>query len=305
MSISSLVWNESRPNVSAGFSLKGKATTPKSAPMGEVSVDSSIFRTHTFIKDGTINVNLLPVKLTRKTAFTLKGAGVIGKDYKEGETVVIDMRALPVINRRMVREVSAVELAQKQYDLTCAKAAQRVYNYFAGSKDKAAKAGSYLVSKFGEEGAAWLAEKGLTDKGFAPKTVKAAATDHYIGVELDVSLEGIASLAKVEDVLKKLGAKKELTRREALMLEAINACQDHKAHQTAEDFAEWISKEAKQTVELTRTLMRRIAEIKFSIVIGQVWFKELPTVDDRTLTVDLGGIPTLCEFRKEDKRYEI
>ncbi len=305
VAISSLTWNETRPNVSAGFLIYGSVTTPEQSPMGATTIPTTIFRNHAFIKDGIINVDKLPVQLTRKTAYTLKGAGVLPSTYKEGETVVLDLRALPVINRRMVGDVSAESLIRMQYDLTKYKAAQRVYNKYAKAQGKAFTGGAYLASQFGDEGAAWLAGMGLTDKGFNPKVVKAPATDFYMGLELTVTIDKLGSLAKVEDVEKKIDTKKALTPREALMLEAIMACRDHKEHMTAGEFEAWVRSEAGQTTQLTRDLMRLIAEIKFSVLIGQVWFKEFASTEEHDISVVLDGVPTACSIVQEDKRYEI
>ena len=303
VAISSLTWNESRPNVSALFNIKGHVSVPKDSPLGAGNLPTSVFRNHTFVRDGIINIDKLPVKLTRKTAFTLKGAGVLGKSYKEGEVVTLDLRALPVINRRMAKSVSAAELFTLQYGLVHLEAAQKAYKHYASSVAGGSSSGLIgLAAQYGPEAAAWLEERGLTDKGFNPKTVKSPAVDSYMGVELDVKIAGLGSVPSVNDILKKLSAKKALTPREQLLGTFVQECEARKADL---DFPDWVVGKRDEAVSARRKAIRRIAEIKFAVVVGQVWFPEFATRENCSMTLTLGGAPVLCSVELKDVKIDI
>ncbi|EEF22375.1 conserved hypothetical protein, partial [Ricinus communis] len=51
----------------------------------------------------------------------------------------------------------------------------------------------------------------------------------------------------------------------------------------------WIEAEAKAVVVKTRQLMHELAQNKFAVVVGHVWFTDMPSLDDNSLEVDLPG----------------
>jgi hypothetical protein len=45
----------------------------------------------------------------------------------------------------------------------------------------------------------------------------------------------------------------------------------------------------KLSVAKTRGAIFHKAQLLFSVIVGQVWFSEFPTLDDKTLTLLIGG----------------
>lgn len=319
-SISSLTYNSERPNVSflvrktgtvdlsARIPAEGFAAPHGTQPLPAV-LPTHIFRNYTVIKDGLVNVDRLPVRLTAGTIRLLKEQGmpietIVGI---QGETdaqariraakasddrpvnVVFDLRSLPIINRTMVTTVSAKELFEQEYETLKAKAAQKVYNTY--KKDRFPKVSEGLATQYGKEVTDWLKEQGITDGGFNPKSVQADATDFYVGKELKISLKGLSSLPTLKEVQDKM-AKGKLTPSAALMAPYVKEVEDFldsKAYKnsTKQDqlFEAWLDGQTKGSTKYVRELLYKRAQTVFSIIVGQVWFSEFSSLDENTMTI--------------------
>ena len=312
--ISSLTFNEERPNISFLVRKTGSvdltARLEKEDPAIEVPTNfpSFIFRNYSVIKDGLINVKRLPVRLTAGTIRALreKGMPLSAVTNPEGESidetvtrvkkaadgrevnVVFDLERLPVINRQMIASASAQVLFEKEYELSEARAAQKVYNTY--KKERAPRESKGFKEQYGEAAAAWLKDQGITDySGFNPKSVQAESTDFYMGKELKVSLKGLSSLPSVKEVKEKM-SKGKLTPSAALMAPYVKEVEDYLAtNPTAEASAKWLEEKFEAAQEKVRGLILDMARIKFAVVVGQIWFKEFKSLDENTLKIKAGG----------------
>lgn len=307
--VSSLVTNEDRPNISAQVRIPG--TVDLSDVLAEATdIDTSdvpakfpthIYRNYTIIRDGIRNVKILPVSITEKTHNVLAKHGILGdSDWQENFVYEIDLAKLPLINRKMVRLVAAEDLFRRQYDLLKGKAAQKVFNYYY-SENFPSAATKGITDTYGAEVAAWLANLGIKDYGFSPKTELVEATESYYGKELSVSIKGLSSLPSVRDVLGKLDAKKALTSRELLLAAPLNEYRDFlesPAYKSVGESARkellriWLTNRQKDTTSAVRQAMREIARTKFSVIVGQTWF--FPSLDENSLTMNLDGVDMVC-----------
>jgi len=287
--VSSLVLNEDRPNISAQVKIPGEVY------LGAVSPDprlpaffpTHIFRNYTIIRDGIRNVSVLPVSLTLPTYHELVGQGVVEGDWKADRVFEIDLTKLPLINRKMVKAVSAKMLFQHQYDLLVAKAAQKVFNHYY-NENFPSEATKGLVEQYGPDTAEWLASHGVKDYGYSPKVELAEATESYYGKELTVALAGLSSLPTVKSVIDKIDGKKKLTLREGLMSKAVSHAKSYGTHQ------EYLNERKHGITKLCRKLMREIAQIKFAIIVGQTWFAEFSSLDENSLTMNFDGNDVVC-----------
>lgn len=324
-SISNLVYNENRPNVSINLRLPGNVDLSSRLPEGPEyekipkTFPTFVYRNRTVIKDGLVNVEVLPVRVTQETAKKL--ADLLPTEAKPTSismsgnfvTGVIDLRALPVINRKMVASVSAKELFELQYKLLCTKADQKVYKEYLESRFPK-KASAKDEEKYGVGGAKWLLEQGFNYNGYAPPhTTQAAATDEYMGKQLDVVIPGFkSSLPKVSEVRDRFASSKKQTTLGALMVPAVEEVEkylqsDEYTQAVNKDvaFKAWIEAKAKDSIQKARQLMYQMACIKFSVIVGQVWFKEFSSLDENTLTVKLGGQDLACEVKMSEVAIKI
>jgi hypothetical protein len=302
------VWNESRPNLSIRVRQTGKVILPANE-YGLTEVPSFRYRNYTLIKDGIVNVKKLPVQLSPQTFAKIRTNAPQILNIKDEQVSVLDLTKLPIVNRQMVLDVSAKQLAELQFNLTSAKAAQSVFNYF--QKEHFPKVSEAFAKEYSEEAAAWLKEQGVTDyNGFAPRTTEEKIGESYMSTELNVELEGMKSMPAAKGTWDKYQAGKALTNREEIMREGLREYSDfiNSAFYTgASDSAKtgmlksWLLDKQKQVVAKVREYQNEIAQIKFAIILGQVWFREFKSLDENRIEIEVNGKPISCTILLENK----
>lgn len=294
--INGIVFNESRANVSVRVRVEGTVTLPKDHPKElPDTVPSFIYRAYNIVKDGIVHTRELPVSLSKETFTKLKAEGIIPKSkrYKAGEIIVLSYPKLPVINRQMVKEVTAKDTFALAVELQKLKGAQKVFNDYR--KKIAPKESVVSKALYGEAAVEYLKSVGVTDfNGFNPSSTKGEVTDHYIAKELKIAVKGLSSLPKVEDVETAIAAKKPLKINQFVMkdaLEKLDAFMGSDIYKNAADknglIETWIVGEQQAAVNKTRELIVKMAQRKFAIIVGQVWFSDFSSLDEDTLEVDV------------------
>lgn len=305
--ITNLVYNEERPNVSIQVRKTGRVDLSERLPTEinaagvNAQFDTFIFRAYTIVKDGIVNVDALPVRVTRETADKLgkllppeaRPVKLTMTDQWVEGTIRLDK--LPVVNRQMIKEASATTLFQMEWDLTKARATQKVIKGYRDERKPEGKTSGLFEAKYGKDAALWLKEQGITDySGFNPKTTQAEAVDFYMSRELAVSLKGFSSLptlAKAKEAKAKGG---KVTPSNQVMFEAIAEVETFLADAAKKKLTDaqidaWLAKRADESVSWVRDLLRLKARQVFTVIVGQVWFKEFSSLDQNTMTLDLDG----------------
>lgn len=294
--INGIVFNESRANVSVRVRVDGFVTLPKDHPKElPDTVPSFIYRAYNIVKDGIVHTRELPVSLSKETFTKLKAEGIIPKSkrYKAGEIIVLSYPKLPVINRQMVKEVTAADTFKLAVELQMLKGTQKVFNDYR--KKIAPKESVVSKALYGEAAVEYLKSVGVTDfNGFNPSSTKGEVTDHYIAKELKIAVKGLSSLPKVEDVETAIAAKKPLKINQFVMkdaLEKLDAFMGSDIYKNAADknglIETWIVGEQQAAVNKTRELIVKMAQRKFAIIVGQVWFSDFASLDEDTLDVEI------------------
>lgn len=316
VSISNLIWNETRPNVSIQVKRDGtvdiSARKPKEFKKVPNEFPTFTYRNYAIIRDGLLNVEKLPLRLTGATVRKLREAGlpdeailgVEGEDASKAVTrakkaaddrevsLAIKLSAIPIINRSMVKQISAEELFKTQYQLQSARAAQKVYNSVFKEEFEGRTSEGYTVL-YGAEAVAWLKEQGFTDySGFSPKGKQAAAKDSYVGKELHVALKGLSTIPSLNDYKKRVASKKPLTVSQSLMRDSVLSVDqflESDAYKTASDkkkvYKAWLESEQKAAKLKTRHLLYLMSQMRFGVIVGQTWFKEFSSLDENTLDI--------------------
>ena len=316
-----LTFNEDRPNVSVltkkpgtiDLSKRLKDAPNKSIP---ASFDTYVYRNYALIKDGLVNVDTLPVRVSKDTyaKFTKEGIkdiqGRTPSSSDETVDMVVDLKALPVLNRKMVRAVSAKAFFTAQYELVKAQAAQKVFNGYTKELLPEKKVAG-LVDLYGEDGAKWLKEQGIGDGYQPPKTTTAESVDFYVGKELAVSLAKLSKLPSLKEAKEQI-AKGKLNPTGSLMADSIkrvegflNSDQYTKASAKETVLQAWLDGERKAAVEKTRKLIFDIAQTTFALIVGQVWFTEFSSIDENTLDITVDGQTVSCKAEMKDVQYKI
>lgn len=310
--ISSLTFNEDRPNVSFLVRKEGVVDLSDRLPeqfkgtsLGKVPTKfpSFIFRNYAVVKDGLVNLSVLPVKLSDATRIKLtklvqsenvpSAAVTIGSD---GVTL-LSLDVLPIINRKMLKAVSAKAIFEKEFELTYARSGQKVYNAFIKELFPGKKTESF-DALYGAEAATWLKEQGFTDySGFGPKVVQAEAKDFYMGKALEVKIKGYATIPSLNDFRKqatkgKFNGPGELMRPFVEEVEAFMASPAYlKASNKDAELEAYLRKQARDTTNQVRGLLFEMAQIKFAVIVGQVWFSEFSSIDENTMTLKVASNP--------------
>ena len=307
--VKDLVWNEERANLSLRITFTGKVVIDENK-YGITEIPSFRFKTYTFIRDGIVNINKLPVSYDNELIHILRNNG-IGFEINEN-LIVIDLTALPIINRKMVKSISAKTLAEKEWELIKIQAHKKVYDFYR--KQLFPRTSTGFVEKYGSEAAEFLKDLGITDyNGYHPKTVNAESTDFYMALTLQTKIKGLSSLPKVEDVQTKIRSGKALKLSETIMEEAIT---NYQKQMDSEIYSKLDSEKQKEVLknyleskvrELNSKrieIMRVIAEIKFSLILSRKWFKEFKNYDENklNLVVDKQNLDiTFALTEKEEK----
>src|ERR1035437_9015933 len=296
--LTDLVWNEKRANLSVRIYIEGEAVLPKNQYKID-KVASFRYKTYTIIKDGIVNVTKLPVSYSVEIIKILKTNGVKYTIYTANDaydnTSVIDLTSLPIINKGMVKTISAKALAIQEWELQKLQADKKVYDYYR--KLLFPKESKSFIEMLGQEAADWLKTVGITDyNGFAPLTDTEESTDFYMSVNLETKIKSLSSLPKVEDVVAKLKSSASLKLSELVMSDALKKYQK----QTESEMYLSLSNEQKIGVLKTylitkseilnkakRKVMQEIAQIKFALILSKKWFTEFKTFDENKLSLTL------------------
>jgi hypothetical protein len=310
--ITNLTYNEERPNISVlvrktgVVDLSGRLTAELKGKVPE-KFPTFVFRNYAIVKDGLINVEVLPCKLSEATRKALPADIITEKD---GVTLV-SLKGIPVVNRQMVKEASAKDLFELEHALTVAKAVQKVYNHYKKELLGGRKSEGF-EAKYGAEAAQWLKDQGITDySGFSPKSVTDEAKDFYMSKEMKVSLKGLASLPSVKDVLAKKASGK-LNASAALMAPTVDEVTKFltsdiymKAAAKDEVLDAWLEGQSKAATAKARALIREKAQRLFTIVVGQVWFTEFSSLEENTLEITVGKDKILGKVEMVEKQTAI
>lgn len=318
-SITDLVWNEKRANLSIRIYIEGEVILPKNKYNIE-RVTSFKYNTFTIIKDCIVNVEKLPVSYSDELKAILDKNDVkyefsLNNDANSLliNTIVIDLTSLPIVNKGMVKAVSANELAKREWELIKLQGEKKVYDYY--KKSLFPKTSKSYVEMLGQEAADWLKEIGITDfNGFAPKVTSAEATDFYMSVNLETKIKGLSSIPKVEDALAKIKDGKALKLNEWVMEDAIKKYLAQLDSDMYKSLSEEQQKEVLKTYLETksatlnkekRRVMQEIAQIKFSLILSKKWFTEFKSFDENKLSLKLDGQNLEFTFDLSEKEEKI
>lgn len=293
-----LTYNESKPNISILVKKQGTVKfSGEDVPHGiPVEFPTFVYRNYAIVKDGLINVKSLPLRMSKETLDTVifqAGPEVLAGIPKflgnGGIEVTLRLDTLPIINQSMVTSVKADHLFDLEYKLFVAQSRAKVFKAILSEAGKSKESASF-VALYGKEGADWLKEKGFTEySGFSPKMVQAESVDYYMAKEVKTSFKGLSSLPSLNDVRAKMASKKVNAAGKimAKALEEFESLADISVH-LVDPLAptvfslNYARQEADRAVKLSRELLRELAKIKFSIVVGQVW--PFSSLDENTYT---------------------
>lgn len=290
--ISNLTFDGDRPNISILTKRLGTVSLPDNDYGFGNSFNSFIWRNYAIVRDGIVNVDKLPVTLTKSTYDLLVVKGLQLESYKVGKVFTLDVSKLPVINRAMVNNTKAETLFKyclEEYALEC----QQKYVKTLITK---AEVGTVFTNQYGEDAAKFLKKYGITEGGFSPKTVASdEVSDKYIAKVLKVKLAGLSSVPKPDDVKAAITKGKSLTVSQQIMSEAMTRCDNIIATGTTPEELVVVIKQG------LKSLRAEMVKMKFGVIIGRKWFSDLAGYEDTVREIDSGfGKKVKCEVVLSD-----
>lgn len=286
--ITKLNFDEDRPNISILVRREGTVTVPENDLGFKDTFESFIWRNYTIVKDGIINVRFLPVVLSKASYDLFKQLEVIDEPFKVGKTFVIDTKRFPIINRSMATPTTSDSLFRQCFDLYVLKVKQKVL----GAKVEKSEFGQKFAALYGDDGAKFLKELGISEGGFSPKTVKGESLDPYVAKVLEVKMAGLNSIPTIDAVQKAIDSGKSLTPAQRVMADVMKAL---------EGVSDYVG-ELTTTVAAVRALRNQIVQVKFGIILGKKWFTDMNNIEDNTRTLDFGlGKDIVCSVELADK----
>jgi hypothetical protein len=311
--LTDLVWNEERANLSVRIYIEGEAILPANK-FGIDKVASFKYNTFTLVKDGIVNVEKLPVNYSDELYKLIMSKGLNADIDQHYGIIILKLNYLPIVNRSMVKAISANELAKREWELIKLQGDKKVYDYYKKTLfPKTSK--SFLDMGLSEDCVNWLKEIGITDfNGFTPKVTSVEATDFYMSVNLATKIKGLSSLPKVEDVVTKIKDNKPLKLNEWVMADAIKkylAQLDSDMYNSlGDDQKKGVLKTYLQTKSTILNKQRRkalqdIAEIKFALILSKKWFTEFKSFDENKLSLNFDGQDLEFTFDLSEKEEKI
>lgn len=319
--ISDLVWHSERPNLSMLLKIDGSVDIStlhdKIPPNSNIpsNIDIHIWRNYTIIKDGIINFNILPISVDEKTHEELLKHNIIDDtQWTVDKIFLINLRNIPLINNNMIKSTSAKKLVENLFNLSKSKAASKVFSHYMDMHFPMHRSSVDNLALYGEDGMLFLESLGFTKNGFNPKRVLEEPTEEYEAKILKTSIAGLSSLPKVSEVEERIDNGKNMTLSYSLMapyvIEYRNFITSHAYTSLSSDKAKsdllyvWLNDHMKSNKDISRKLNKKLAIIRFTTIVGQVWFNDLPITDTK-LIVELDGVKLTTTIEQQLKIEKI
>lgn len=297
-----LVGNSSRPNISINTDLHGFIEIPQGYRQKfglPKQIETKQVRNFTIVKDGIVNVKVLPLETDIQTLKNLRASGLTIKPLEKiGDdrmSVLVDFTSLPLINRAMTRGISGVEYVTDCVRLEALKARQKVLKFLRDNSMGKMNAKG-LAELYGEDAANWLSEQGIRDYGFSPKVSSEESTDVYMSKEMNVKIKGVSSLPAIAATIKKRDeGKKKLNNADLLIIFAYNNVQKEIAELDKDQLVVYLENETRNAINDVRSLNSRLSRVMYGIVVGHAWFADL---DFEETEISIPGSVIDAEFFK-------
>lgn len=292
--LGALVWNDTKLNLSMRAKINGHIDTPKGPKVGlGKTYDTYVYRNYTIVKDGCLNVQKLPVAVSKSTYDTLLKEGLIDKEHDRhypGRVYLVHLDRIPVVNRKIARaNTSAKDLCKESLEEMKIMADLKVFNYLRNEVEP--KDERTIDDALTQEQEDYLKELGVTRGGFNPPTEKLPSTDFYMAKEFEIKIKGLSSLPKVDEVVKKTADKKaSLTTSQQLVAEALKvAASVYKPGEAPNSKEKTVLMGLDALILDSKNKLRElrtgIQKAKFAVLLGKTGFNDLNMRTDNKLTV--------------------
>lgn len=296
-----LVLHKTRMNVSILFNINGTvALNPKQAKA--VNLDPNfpaiIFRTHSIITDGRLNVTKIHIKIPSHYFVNLENNDVPVEIVKNEDGIVeciIDLTKMPIISNNFGDVVDASTMLKLVEDINYNEASVKVYKALIAEKGKKT---TVFTEKYSDEQIALLESFGIKDgvySGINNSEEKVEALDFYMVKTLKAYIKGIASVPSMNAVLTKSQKPKAKMNVIEQYMYGLYTANSKYATSVLEDLLK------KAQIDLIKNRMN-LSSIKLFTILSGDWIENLVLADNNKEYVYTEGDLTLVvspEFTKE------
>lgn len=215
-----LTYNKKMMNVSVLFKVDGHVNlNPVQAKKLSMpnKIDSRIYRNHTIIKDGNLNIPVIEAKITLDTVTDIVNleemwnVNIIDNIYgnENHANVTLLLNNLPVINKTYIKESNSLENILNVVKTTkLREIEQKVVKYYINQlkEDNKELLKEGVLKDYTVEQIDFLKEHGLDGKlnyGGVSRTVDSGEKDFYEAKVLEYQIKGWATIPSVNDAIKK------------------------------------------------------------------------------------------------------
>jgi hypothetical protein len=281
-----LVWNSNRLNLSVRAKINGVVRIPANDLQLPVVFSCFVWRNYTIVKDGVINMDTIPVSVSKNTFDRLVNAGMIDAPDNDWETKKIfslNLKSVPIVNRNLSTAPKSTEFISwlnRELELEYA---QKYLNWLIAKNDPDGSATQQPI-KYNLAQEEYLAQFGIKPDGcFQPKVIAQEATDFYYAKEFDVKIKSFSSAPKVEEVISWDG-KKSLTPSKSFMLDVINNVNswntvDYMKEKNGIIVAQAAKIDLNKVKLELKSIRTKIQSTRFAVLLCKQWFPDLSERD--------------------------
>lgn len=298
----SLTWNESRLNLSMLLNIPGWIMLNddyQSHGFNQRTFRTFVWRNYTIIKDGILNVPVIPMELGEESFYQLYDDGALDDAwytipremaYVPENVYNVHLDKYPLMNRdtaNLASRTTAAEVCQLEWEMLESQAMSKVARFMRDELDVDGK--SKEITGYTPEQSEYLLSLGITKSGFAPPTDEQGSTDFYYATEFIIGIEGYSSLPSVNKVKEKTLAGKNLTPSENLIQKSMREIElGLTGFNNNDDKIKYLDWSLKMSRKRSAYIRGVIASIKFSIIMAKRWFSDLSQRDGAVVTDSAG-----------------
>lgn len=289
-----LVYHKDRLNVSIKFTRNGTvAINPKSAKRVNLpeDVQSYQFQTHTIIKDGQLHIPKITVRLSEATEMVLREVqesshiNFLHPAWTDFNEFVLDLDALPIINRSYANFSSLDNLLNTVYDITACEILQKVIKCRLDSIATIPSGNAKFL--YTADQIEVLNEHGINEYGayvgVNRKVTDKDGADYYEARELEFYIKGCSSIPTIEKALesyKNAVSKNKIPTFIAASVHTTWIGLDYKLNMEVEDKKEYLKSKLAEVRNELMILRNRLSALKIAKVLTGSWWEGLETTKD-------------------------
>lgn len=296
-SFNKLSWNKTKLNLSVEAHINGHIELTEGYEKVGLEKIFPTFKTRNYsiVKDGFLNIKIVPANISENTFNSLKEIDVIQDEvYSEDKIYNLNLYRVPVINRSIAKDTNGTDLCHKMLQQIELESKLKALKYYKKSLEEGKEPSNIL-----EEQVAFLEKHGVVRGGFNPPTEAQVSEDTYHAIEFKIKVAKHSSIPSVKDVFKKRAAiekeraekpeskwKKKFTPSELILNEGVKMF-EQSGVANMEDTVKtaWLDSKIKELKKELFTVRSSVQRKKFAVILSKKWFDEFESRDHNKLTV--------------------